>query len=159
MIRRPPRSTQSRSSAASDVYKRQASHRRLDGRPGPRALATCAVPLRLSAPPSSAVPAGHPGGGAGPGTFPRDLGESSRSAAATSARSRSGGTSASMNPRDHLASARYSSENGLPPAGRVREPEKLTLAPGTPKTRSAPATRDAQTPPVVGSPATATYGM
>ena len=27
MIRRPPRSTQSRSSAASDVYKRQGSHR------------------------------------------------------------------------------------------------------------------------------------
>src|SRR5450756_3103442 len=33
MIRRPPRSTQSRSSAASDVYKRQEVHRR---RPGTR---------------------------------------------------------------------------------------------------------------------------
>src|SRR5680860_1909441 len=30
MIRRPPRSTQSRSSAASDVYKRQAYSRRAD---------------------------------------------------------------------------------------------------------------------------------
>ena len=32
MIRRPPRSTQSRSSAASDVYKRQDSGDRLSGR-------------------------------------------------------------------------------------------------------------------------------
>src|SRR5450756_3180493 len=31
MIRRPPRSTQSRSSAASDVYKRQVLHLRRDG--------------------------------------------------------------------------------------------------------------------------------
>src|SRR5665809_88595 len=31
MIRRPPRSTQSRSSAASDVYKRQAALVRLEG--------------------------------------------------------------------------------------------------------------------------------
>src|SRR5450756_3151739 len=31
MIRRPPRSTQSRSSAASDVYKRQGIHRSIDG--------------------------------------------------------------------------------------------------------------------------------
>src|SRR5680860_1180375 len=30
MIRRPPRSTQSRSSAASDVYKRQGEHRVVD---------------------------------------------------------------------------------------------------------------------------------
>src|SRR5450756_861668 len=32
MIRRPPRSTQSRSSAASDVYKRQKGHRLASGR-------------------------------------------------------------------------------------------------------------------------------
>src|SRR5680860_1923404 len=34
MIRRPPRSTQSRSSAASDVYKRQRLDRKRDGRRG-----------------------------------------------------------------------------------------------------------------------------
>src|SRR5428012_23765 len=34
MIRRPPRSTQSRSSAASDVYKRQAAGRQGPRRPG-----------------------------------------------------------------------------------------------------------------------------
>ena len=33
MIRRPPRSTQSRSSAASDVYKRQTGHRNPEARP------------------------------------------------------------------------------------------------------------------------------
>src|SRR5450756_3135765 len=33
MIRRPPRSTQSRSSAASDVYKRQLQEREVEGRP------------------------------------------------------------------------------------------------------------------------------
>ena len=33
MIRRPPRSTQSRSSAASDVYKRQGGQRRAGGLP------------------------------------------------------------------------------------------------------------------------------
>ena len=34
MIRRPPRSTLDRSSAASDVYKRQVHHRTTPGRPG-----------------------------------------------------------------------------------------------------------------------------
>src|SRR5450756_2842833 len=36
MIRRPPRSTQSRSSAASDVYKRQAQEDEEEERPGDR---------------------------------------------------------------------------------------------------------------------------
>src|SRR5665809_159934 len=40
MIRRPPRSTQSRSSAASDVYKRQA----LDGRTAPFGTAPSGSP-------------------------------------------------------------------------------------------------------------------
>ena len=64
-----------------------------------------------------------------------------------------------MNPRAHWLSARYSPAAGSAPGGRVRDPEKLTLAPGTPMSTSAPAMRDAHTPPVVGSPATAIYGM
>ena len=46
MIRRPPRSTQSRSSAASDVYKRQAQHDRVarDGR-GPELVEVAALDL------------------------------------------------------------------------------------------------------------------
>src|SRR5680860_1596589 len=40
MIRRPPRSTQSRSSAASDVYKRQIFASHLGGRPVLRVIAT-----------------------------------------------------------------------------------------------------------------------
>ena len=54
MIRRPPRSTQSRSSAASDVYKRQDRDRavRQVGRPG--AALPASKPIRL------------PGGGQGP---------------------------------------------------------------------------------------------
>ena len=76
-----------------------------------------------------------------------------------SVRSRYAGDRTSRNPRSHLPSAEYSGDCGSAPAGRVREPEKLTLAPGTPMSTSALATRDAQTPPVVGSDATAMCGM
>src|SRR5680860_1761490 len=52
MIRRPPRSTQSRSSAASDVYKRQSKRATAPGRsPGPRsgsALPAAASPWEAS---------------------------------------------------------------------------------------------------------------
>ncbi len=79
--------------------------------------------------------------------------------AATSAAQPGTGDSTSTEPRAHLPSARKSGDSGSAPAGRVREPEKLTLAPGTLISTSAPATRDDQTPPVVGSPATAMCGM
>src|SRR5450756_2284084 len=47
MIRRPPRSTQSRSSAASDVYKRQEARARARGPQDDRGLeGLCAQPLR-----------------------------------------------------------------------------------------------------------------
>ena len=48
---------------------------------------------------------------------------------------------------------------GSVPGGRVREPEKLTRAPGTLMSTSASAMREDHTPPVVGSPATAMCGM
>src|SRR5680860_1862638 len=51
MIRRPPRSTQSRSSAASDVYKRQDTYRRLPNRP------TSTSHIRRA---TSALSASHP---------------------------------------------------------------------------------------------------
>ncbi len=103
--------------------------------------------------------AGQAGTGTRSGVSPRDRGDSSRTTAATSGRSRCGGDSASANPRSHLPSAKYSGDPGSAPAGRVREPEKLTRAPGTPMSTSALAVSDAQTPPVVGSPATAMCGM
>src|SRR5680860_1701982 len=51
MIRRPPRSTQSRSSAASDVYKRQISAAlRSSGTPAAASIAQVAGPFRRRAP-------------------------------------------------------------------------------------------------------------
>src|SRR5450756_2707833 len=47
MIRRPPRSTQSRSSAASDVYKRQPLHQERFGMELAFALAEAGIPMML----------------------------------------------------------------------------------------------------------------
>jgi len=65
----------------------------------------------------------------------------------------------SRKPPAHWPSARNSLAAGSAQAGRVREPEKLTCAPCTPMITSADATSEAQTPPVVGSPATAMCGI
>ena len=161
--RRPPSTPPQRSPRISTVGpKYPASHRSARARRGAARAADVRPRVRARRPVAKAVAcqAGQAGSGARPRrSSPRDRGESSRTAAATSARSPGTGDSTSMKPCAHLRSARYSGDWGSVPGGRVREPEKLTRAPGTLMSTSASAMRDDHTPPVVGSPATAMCGM